>query len=67
MERFSVGQKWKATDAVFGTFFGEVVEISDEGRSGSIVITDDQSNVVDTFTGSATDFLASGEWQLFAP
>jgi hypothetical protein len=67
MERFSVGQKWKATDAVFGTFFGEVVEIPDEGRSVSIVITDDQSNVVDTFTGSATDFLASGEWQLFAP
>ena len=67
MERFSVGQKWKTTDAVFGTFFGEVVEISDEGRSVSIVITDDQSNVVDTFTGSATDFLASGEWQLFAP
>jgi hypothetical protein len=67
MERFSVGQKWKATDAVFGTFFGEIVEIPDEGRSVSIVITDDQSNVVDTFTGSATDFLASGEWQLFAP
>ena len=66
MERFSVGQKWKTTDAVFGTFFGEVV-IPDEGRSVSIVITDDQSNVVDTFTGSATDFLASGEWQLFAP
>ena len=67
MKRFSVGQKWVMTDPVFGTFFGEVVEISDEGRSGRIVITDDQSNVVDTFTGSATDFLASGEWQLFAP
>jgi len=64
MERFSVGQKWKMTDAVLGTFFGEVIEISDRGRSGSIVITDDQSNVVDTFTGSAADFQASGEWQL---
>jgi hypothetical protein len=64
MERFSVGQKWKMTDAVFGTFFGEVIEISDEGRSGSIVITDDQGNVVDTFTGSAADFQASGKWQL---
>jgi hypothetical protein len=64
MERFSVGQKWKMTDAVFGTVFGEVIEISDEGWSGSIVITDDQGNVVDTFTGNAADFQASGEWQL---
>ena len=52
------------TDAVFGTFFGEVIEISDSGRSGSIVITDDQGNVVDTFTGNAADFQASGKWQL---
>jgi hypothetical protein len=66
MKRLSVGQKWVMTDAVFGTFFGEVTEISAEGRSASIVITDDQGNEVDTFTGSATDFLASGEWQLFA-
>ena len=64
MERFSAGQKWKMTDAVFGTFFGEVIEISDSGRSGSIVITDDQGNVVDTFTGNAADFQASGKWQL---
>jgi hypothetical protein len=64
MERFSVGQKWKATDAVFGTVFGEVIEISDDGRSGTVVITDDQSNVVDTFTGTAADFQASGKWQL---
>jgi hypothetical protein len=64
MKRFSVGQKWKMTDAVFGTFFGDVIEISDNGRSGSIAITDDQGNVVDTFTGNAADFQASGEWQL---
>ena len=64
MERFSVGQKWKATDAVFGTFFGEVIEISDSGRSGSIVITDDQGKVLDTYVGTVATFLASGEWQL---
>jgi hypothetical protein len=64
MERFSVGQKWTMTDAVFGTFFGEVIEISDQGRSGCVVITDDRNDVVDTFTGSAADFQASGEWQL---
>ena len=63
MERFSVGQKWKMTDAVLGTFFGEVIEISDGGQSGSLVITDDRGNVVDMFTGSAADFQASGEWQ----
>jgi len=51
------------TDPVFGTFFGEVIEISDEGRSGTVVITDERDNVVDTFTGTAADFQASGEWQ----
>jgi hypothetical protein len=64
MKRFSIGQKWVMTDAVFGSFFGEVIEISDRGRSGSVVITDHEGNVVDTFTGSAADFQASGEWQL---
>jgi hypothetical protein len=28
------------------------------------MITDEQGNVIDTFTGTATDFQASGEWQL---
>jgi hypothetical protein len=64
MELFSEGQKWVMTDAVFGTWFGEVIDVSDEGRSGEIVITDEQGNVIDTFTGIATDFQASGEWQL---
>jgi hypothetical protein len=63
MKRFSIGQKWVMTDPVFGNFFGEVIEISDEGRSGTVVITDEQDNVVDTFTGTAADFQASGEWQ----
>ena len=42
MKQFSVGQKWVMTDPVYGQFFGEVVEISDEGRSGIVVITDDR-------------------------
>jgi hypothetical protein len=63
MKRFSIGQKWVMTDPVFGSFFGEVIEISDEGRSGTVVITDERDNVVDTFTGTAADFQASGEWQ----
>jgi hypothetical protein len=45
MKRFSIGQKWVMTDPVFGNFFGEVIEISDEGRSGTVVITDEQDNV----------------------
>ena len=64
MENFSVGQKWVAQDAVFGTFFGEVVEVSDDGRSGIVVITDDRDNELEIFSGSAADFQASGEWQL---
>ena len=64
MKHFSVGQKWVARDAIFGTFFGEVTEVSDDGKSGIIVITDDRGNVLDTFSGSAADFQTSGEWQL---
>ena len=64
MKRFSVGQKWGTSDAIYGTFFGEVIEISNEGRWGTVVITDDQGNVLDTFSGCAAAFQASGEWQL---
>ena len=63
MKRFSVGQKWVMTDPVYGTFSGEVVNIFDECQSGTVVITDDQDNIVDTFTGRAADFQARGEWQ----
>ncbi len=62
--RFSVGEKWFNDDAIFGPFFGEVIEIYDRGRRGIVVITDDQGNVLDTFSGSAAAFQASGEWQL---
>ena len=51
-------------DALFGTFIGEVIEISEDGMSGSVLITDDQGNEVETFTGSAAEFQASGEWRL---
>ena len=64
MKHFSVRQKWVARDPIFGSFFGEVTEVSDDGKSGIVVITDDCGNVLETFSGSAADFQASGEWQL---
>jgi hypothetical protein len=64
MRRFSVEQNWVATDAIYGTFFGEVMEVSEEGRWGVVVITDSGGNVLDTFDGSAAEFQLSGEWQL---
>jgi hypothetical protein len=61
--RFFVGQKWVNKDPIHGTFFGEVIEIADQGRRGTVVITDGQGNVLDTYCGSAAAFRASGEWQ----
>jgi len=63
MQHFYVGQKWIADDSIFGTFYGEIIEVWDDGRSGIVIITDDQGNVLDTFTGSAAIFQASGEWR----
>ena len=63
MKRFSVGQKWSNEDARHGTFSGEVIEIADEGRRGTVIITDCRGNVLDTFNGAAAKFQASGEWQ----
>jgi hypothetical protein len=64
MRQFSVGQRWRNDNAIFGPFFGEVTEISYQGGRGVVVITDDRSNVLDTYSGSAAAFQASGEWQL---
>ena len=64
MKRFAVGQKWVAEACMYDRFLGEVIEIADHGRRGSVVITDDQGNVVDTYIGVATKFRASGDWQL---
>jgi hypothetical protein len=51
-------------DAIFGTFIGEVIEVSEDGAAGTVIIMDDQGNEVDTFTGTAAEFQASGEWRL---
>jgi hypothetical protein len=64
MEEFILGQKWIMTDSVFGTFLGEVIEVSDNGASGTVLITDEQGNEVDTFTGTVAEFQASGQWRL---
>jgi hypothetical protein len=66
MEQFVLGQKWLMSDAIYGNFIGEVVEVSDHGASGAVVITDERGNIVDTFVGSAAAFQASGEWQLIS-
>jgi hypothetical protein len=64
MERFFVGQRWICRDPNFGTFHGEVIEVSGAGQWGVLILTDDQGNELDTFSGSAADFQASGEWQV---
>jgi hypothetical protein len=48
----------------FRASFAEVMETSDQGQGGTVVITDDRGNVLDTYSGSAARFQASGEWQL---
>jgi len=64
MQEFALWQKWIMTDALFGTFIAEVIEISEDAISGALIIRDDQGNEVDTFTGTAAEFQASGEWRL---
>ena len=63
MSDFSVGQKWVMSDPIFGIFYGEVVEVSDD-IVATVVITDGEGNEMDTFIGSAAEFRVSGEWQL---
>src|SRR5437762_7649202 len=64
MLEFTLGQKWIMTDATFGTFFAEAIEILEDGISGTVIITDEKGNIVDTFTGTAAEFQASGKWRL---
>ena len=64
MQEFVLGQKWVIKDAVSGTFSGEVIEVFEDGAPGTVLITDDQGNEVDTFAGTAAEFQASGEWRL---
>ena len=67
MEEFVVGQRWIMADVVFGTFIGEVIEVSENGASGTVIIRDDEGNEVDTFAGTVTEFQVSGEWRLLEP
>jgi hypothetical protein len=64
MKQFSIGQEWTNESPLHGRFFGEVIETSAQGHQGIVVITDDQGSVLDTYSGSALAFQASGEWQL---
>jgi len=64
MEEFFEGQRWVMSHTMCGTFYGDVIAVSDAGASGTVIITDDQGNVVDTFSGSAASFLVSAAWQL---
>ena len=63
MQKFFLGQKWIMADADFGTFIGEVIEVYEHGALGAVLIGDEQGNEVDTFTGTAAEFQASGEWR----
>ena len=64
MLEFTLGQKWIMTDPTFGTFFAEAIEVLEDGISGTVIITDEKGNIVDTFTGTAAEFHASGKWRL---
>jgi hypothetical protein len=64
MKRFSVGQKWITDAALCDRFFGEVIEASAQGLRGTVVITDEQGNVLDTPTAGVlrgSTLLASGD------
>jgi hypothetical protein len=60
-------QRWVNEDAMYGRFFAQGIDIADEGRRGTVIITDRRGNVLDTFSGTAAAFQASGEWQLIEP
>src|SRR5437763_8050497 len=66
MLEFIHDQKWMMADATFGTFFAEAIDVSDDGMSSTVIITDEKGNIVDTFTGTAPEFQASGEWRLIS-
>jgi hypothetical protein len=61
MVHFEVGQRWITKD---GKLRGEVVEITDDGRSGALVITDEQGNEVDRYSGTVAGLLMLGVWQV---
>ena len=44
--------------------YREVIEVFEDSAAGTVLITGDQENEVDTFTGTVAEFQASGEWRL---
>jgi hypothetical protein len=61
MELFTIEQKWVTMD---GRQHGEVVEISDDGASGSVDVVD-SDGVQNTFHGTAEAFqLLPGDWRV---
>jgi hypothetical protein len=63
MVRFKVGQKWITKD---GKLHGEIAEISDDGRRGAFVVTDDNGNCIDRHSVTAAEIQGPGQWQLAA-
>ncbi len=59
MVPFSVGQKWVSLKKLRGV----VTEISDEGASGVVEITDAAGQPVDTYEGTAREFQRGQYWQ----
>ena len=45
MQEFALGKKWVMADALFGTFIAEVIEVSEDGMSGTVLIEDDQGKL----------------------
>jgi hypothetical protein len=44
MQEFVLDQKWIMADPTFGTFVGDVIEVSEDGMSGTVIMRDDQGN-----------------------
>jgi hypothetical protein len=61
--RFRVGQKWISAG---GKLHGTVTEVSDDGRSGVVVITDDQGQPATTHRGTVAEFQGAGQWHVVA-
>lgn len=56
---FHIGQRFVVSD---GTKYGEVIEITDEGLSGVVRITDENDNILDSYRGTCAAFVQPGYW-----
>ncbi|HME25089.1 MAG TPA: hypothetical protein VKI44_27810 [Acetobacteraceae bacterium] len=61
--RFFVGQRWISAD---GARHGTVTEISDDGRSGVVVIEDTMEHYVDVFRGAVAALQSADNWRVVA-